>query len=103
MHSTHVIPLLILYALPTESSDGESSDEPDLLTESDSVDTVHVMKELSQSYTVASSKLKLLLFKSIFFIGGIALLVAGGVASQYHPPVDYSNCTQIVTMNQSLY
>ena len=36
--------------------------------------------------------LKLLLYRSSFFIVGVMLLIAGGVASQYHPSADYSDC-----------
>ena len=36
--------------------------------------------------------LKLLLYRSIFFLVGAVVLVAGGVASQYHPSADYSEC-----------
>ena len=40
----------------------------------------------------AKPTLKLLLYRSIFFLVGVVLLIAGGVASQYHPSADYSDC-----------
>ena len=44
------------------------------------------------------SNLRLLLFRSVFFIVGGVLLIAGGIASLYRPPVsvyhgNYSDCT----------
>ena len=94
-----------LYALSTDSDDGSSDDaydtETELLIEVDgaAAGATNTPREHSQQST---AKLKLLLFKSIFFIGSIVLLVAGGVASQYHPPVDYDNCTQAEAVNQSI-
>ena len=36
--------------------------------------------------------LKLLCYRSVFFLVGVVVLIAGGVASQYHPSADYSDC-----------
>ena len=51
------------------------------------------------------SRIKNLIFKGSFFVVGLAILVAGGVSSQFHPYVDtlaYSNCTNdFELMNRS--
>ena len=50
--------------------------------------------------------LKLLLYRNSFFIAGVMLLIAGGVASQYHPSADYSDCdgsNSSDSLNVSLY
>ena len=46
------------------------------------------------------SKLTLLLCRSSFFIAGIAIVIAAGISSQYHPSVavthgNYSECTEL--------
>ena len=51
------------------------------------------------------SRIKKLIFKGSFFVVGLAILVAGGVSSQFHPYVDtvaYSNCTNDLRVNESL-
>ena len=97
---------LYVYVLFTDS-DVESSDQSDDGTETEPLvefdGAAYTPRDHSNnSTTAASSKLKLILFKSIFFIGGFVVLVAGGIASQYHPPVDFNNCTQTEAVNQSI-
>ena len=47
------------------------------------------------------SRLKLLLCRSSLFIVGIAVLVAGGISSRYHPDVTYGNYSECVDMFQN--
>ena len=54
---------------------------------------------------LCKSRIKKLIFKGSFFVLGLAILVAGGVSSQFHPYVDipaYSNCTNGFLVNESL-
>lgn len=51
------------------------------------------------SRKLCMSRLKLLLWKGSFFVVGVAILIAAGVSSQYHPPVSSGNYSECTDMN----
>ena len=40
----------------------------------------------------AISRIKLLLYRSTFFIVGVLLVIGGGITSRFHPAADFSDC-----------
>ena len=47
------------------------------------------------------SRLKLLLCRGSLFVVGIAVLIAGGISSRYHPDVTYGNYSECVDVSQN--
>ena len=47
------------------------------------------------------SRLKLLLCRGSLFVVGIAVLIAGGILSRYHPDVTYGNYSECVDVSQN--
>ena len=47
------------------------------------------------------SRLKLLLCRGSLFVVGIAVLIAGGILSRYHPDITYGNYSECVNMSQN--
>lgn len=66
--------------------------------EEDSVTAVRSKSRLSPQ---SRSHVKLLLLKSSFFVGGVALLIAGGVASHYTSPSSHLDCTDLNSTENS--
>lgn len=48
------------------------------------------------------SNIKLLLFRGSFFVAGAILVVAGGIASHFHPVGSYSSCHSNTTNSTEL-
>lgn len=76
--------------IPLISHDEEEEPEP-----------ANINARQQSTYLSLQSRLKLLLYRSSFFAVGIVLLIAGGVASQYHPPTDYFSCSDTNSTHSS--